>query len=241
MEPGDWHDNKIENEARLSEEELAAVRQITENKAGRDWTFEDKSLLTIYLMGSVRQAWVRRLMKPGTFFPKQGVEVYRPALSEEDAEDLIQEWIIRSIWDNPTFDPARSNGGFLRYCWTNMQARVRSLVKKQWVSLDEPIGNDDDGRELTRLDLLASEAPRIDSIIAKRELVEEGLSWLSEREVQILVLIYDEEFGQEEIATMLNLKRGTVAQIKRRALEKIREALGKDTLRETQSIEEVKL
>ena len=96
------------------------------------------------------------------------------------------------------------------------------------ISLDDPIGFDKDGNEITILDVLKISKPDyIEEINTKNniELLKKYIKILSPREKEIIKRRYglenfDEE-TQKEIANHLNISRSYVSRIEKRAITKI--------------------
>lgn len=96
------------------------------------------------------------------------------------------------------------------------------------VSLDDPIGFDKEGNEITILDVLKTPSPDYaDELDLKNNLrlLEKYFNILSDREKEILILRYglnnQDEQTQKEIAKTLNISRSYVSRIEKRAVTKI--------------------
>ena len=96
------------------------------------------------------------------------------------------------------------------------------------VSLDDPIGFDKDGNDITILDVLKT--PTIDYAdeIEKNDnlkLLEQYFNILNPREKEIIIRRYGlnntDELTQKEIAKELNISRSYVSRIEKRAITKI--------------------
>lgn len=96
------------------------------------------------------------------------------------------------------------------------------------VSLDEPIESSIDGTEITRIELIPDENVNIEEDVFYREMLDElnnyMYNYLNDREIYILRNMYgfDDIKTQNEIASVLDISRQRVDQIKTRALEKLR-------------------
>ena len=103
------------------------------------------------------------------------------------------------------------------------------------VSLSESIDVDGDGNTLSLMDIISQEddmAERIgdcETCLRLREYVD---SVLSEREAEIIKLRYglrgSKPLTQRETAALCGISRSYVSRIEKRALEKLRVALGED-------------
>jgi RNA polymerase sporulation-specific sigma factor len=101
------------------------------------------------------------------------------------------------------------------------------------ISLQDTVGVDKDGNEVTLQDKLADSAMSIeDSVglkIQVKALYEKIESELTDRERQIIELRYGLKNGKEttqrEIAKMLGISRSYVSRIEKKALEKLNEVM----------------
>lgn len=113
---------------------------------------------------------------------------------------------------------------------------IRSNKKaKVEVSLQEPIGIDKEGNEISLLDILGTEIDDIlDEVNLKlqiKKLYQAINNVLKEREKIIIELRYGLIDGgcrtQREIAKMLGISRSYVSRIEKRAVDKLNKALNK--------------
>lgn len=104
------------------------------------------------------------------------------------------------------------------------------------ISLDEPIGYDKEGNDITILDVLKTpKNDYIESIHIKDniELLKNYMKLLTPREKEIIIKRYglnnEEELTQKQIAKELNISRSYVSRIEKRAITKIlKEFIKKD-------------
>ena len=104
------------------------------------------------------------------------------------------------------------------------------------ISLDEPIGYDKEGNDITILDILKTQkTDYIEEIHTKDniELLKEYLKLLTPREKEIIIRRYGlnnkDEQTQKQIAKSLNISRSYVSRIETRAITKIlRQFIKKD-------------
>lgn len=112
----------------------------------------------------------------------------------------------------------------------------RALKKSSGdISLSESIDVDGDGNTLSLMDIISQEddmAERIgdgETCMRLREYVD---TVLTEREAEIIRLRYGlrgaKPLTQRETATLCGISRSYVSRIEKKALEKLREALGED-------------
>lgn len=112
---------------------------------------------------------------------------------------------------------------------------VRAGKKTQnEMSIDEPIGTDSEGNQITFNDILSNDDDEIlDTVNLK--MVRSSLaklldSVLDRRERIIIILRYGlcggKEYTQNEIAKKLKISRSYVSRIEKRALEKLSENMG---------------
>ena len=96
------------------------------------------------------------------------------------------------------------------------------------ISINEPIGFDKEGNEITIIDILKTDNPNfIDDIDKKNniKLAKKYFKVLNKREQEILIKRYglnnEDELTQKEIAKNLGISRSYVSRIEKRALTKI--------------------
>ena len=96
------------------------------------------------------------------------------------------------------------------------------------LSINESIGFDKDGNEITFLDILKTPKPDFEFDIQKKDnllLLKKYFNVLTEREKQIITKRYgldnQDEITQKEIAKQLGISRSYVSRIEKRALTKI--------------------
>lgn len=149
----------------------------------------------------------------------------------EEKEDLISIGTIGLIKAVNTFNRQRGTrlATYAARCIENeilMFLRTTSK-KKQEVSLQEPIGVDKEGNEITLMEVISSE----DTIFEEVELsllqdkLEKMLQNLKNREKNILIMRFGLEKGQcytqKQIAATLGISRSYVSRIEKRALQKL--------------------
>ncbi len=96
------------------------------------------------------------------------------------------------------------------------------------ISLDDKIGFDKEGNEITILDVLKTPMPMFDEVLETKDnikLLRKYFNTLTEREKEIIIRRYGldmhDEQTQKEIAYDLNISRSYVSRIEKRAITKI--------------------
>lgn len=96
------------------------------------------------------------------------------------------------------------------------------------ISLNDSIGIDKDGNEISLIDVIPSNDDEIDATIFKNmniELLHKYLKVLNKREKDIIIKRYGlyngQIYTQKEIANLLNISRSYVSRIEKRALSKL--------------------
>ena len=155
-----------------------------------------------------------------------------------DIDDLIQIGSIGLIKAVNTYTPSRAKtlAGYAGRCIENeILMHLRSERKHRGeVSLEEPIGVDRDGNEITVADVLGTEEDSVFGDVIGRisalRLREKVYELLAGRELAVVILRYGldgaEPLAQREVGSLLGISRSYVSRIEKRALEKLREGLG---------------
>ena len=157
----------------------------------------------------------------------------------DDADDLISIGTIGLIKGINTYRPekgVRLATYASRCCENEILMYFRALKKSSGdISLSETIDVDGDGNTLSLMDIISQEddmAERIgdgETCMRLREYVD---TVLTEREAEIIRLRYGlrgaKPLTQRETATLCGISRSYVSRIEKKALEKLREALGDD-------------
>lgn len=154
----------------------------------------------------------------------------------EDPEDLISIGSIGLMKAVRTFNRDRGTklATYAARCIDNeilMHLRATKRLRQE-AYLQEPIGVDKDGNEITLLDTLATNAEdivlQVEKALEQRKL-SELLQVLTKRERLVLKLRYGLIDGvrstQREIAKELRISRSYVSRIEKRAIEKLLAAL----------------
>ncbi len=157
--------------------------------------------------------------------------------AERDREDLISIGTIGLIKAVSTFSESKGTlSAYAARCIENEilmhLRRERKLVET--VSIEEPVGADKEGNELRLADLVCTEADtifeqvqgRLDAAILKDTMQRT----LTKRERVVITLRFGlsgtAPMAQREVANVLNISRSYVSRIEKKAVEKLRAALG---------------
>ena len=152
-------------------------------------------------------------------------------------EDLISIGTIGLIKAVNTYTSEKSTrlATYAARCIENeilMSIRASRKLKSE-ISLNQPIGMDQDGNEISFNDILGTDDDEIiDSISLKIQvgkLYDAIHHVLTPREQQVIIKRYGldgrEPLPQREIAKLLKISRSYVSRIEKKALEKLKDAL----------------
>jgi RNA polymerase sporulation-specific sigma factor len=154
-----------------------------------------------------------------------------------DCDDLISVGTIGLIKAISTFDQHKGTrlATYAARCIENeILMQIRSTKKMQSeVSLQDPIGTDREGNEITLIDVIGNETESIvDEVELKmqvKKLYNKMKAVLKKREKTVLELRYGLLNGsvktQREIAKMLGISRSYVSRIEKKAIKKLSRAL----------------
>ena len=155
-----------------------------------------------------------------------------------DADDLLSIGTIGLIKGVSNFSSAKKTklSTFLAKCIQNeilMYLRSGKKLRHE-ILLSNALGGDSEGNELTFSDIISDEDESVINEVAHnlrlKALYDKIGSVLTEREVYIISRRYGlfgyPEQTQNEIAESLDISRSYVSRIEKKAIEKLREALG---------------
>ena len=152
--------------------------------------------------------------------------------NKEDSDDLISIGTIGLIKGVDSFSKSKNTklNTYVARCIENeilMHFRNNKKRNKD-ISINESVGFDKEGNEITILDILKTPAPDFASDIQKEDNINDlkiYLNVLTDREKEIIIARYglfdNDEITQKEIAKKLNISRSYVSRIEKRALTKI--------------------
>ena len=150
----------------------------------------------------------------------------------KEQDDLISIGTIGLIKGVDTFQKSKGNRltTYCAKCIQNeflMYFRANNKNNKN-LSLNESIGYDKDGNEITIIDILKSPKPEFIDDIDKKDninMLKEYINLLNDREKEIIIRRYGlfntAEETQKQIAKNLGISRSYVSRIEKRALTKI--------------------
>lgn len=150
-----------------------------------------------------------------------------------EIDDLISIGTIGLIKGITSFDPNKCTrlATYAARCIENeILMSIRSGRKQRYeTSLHAPIGMDQEGNEISLLDILCTENDtifdQVDLEMEVRKLYQHIRTVLKPREKEILLLRYglnnQEEMTQREIAQKMGISRSYVSRIEKKALKKL--------------------
>jgi len=154
--------------------------------------------------------------------------------SEVDKEDLISIGSIGLIKAINTFNPDKGTrlATYAARCIENeilMYFRSRQKHLKGEVSLQEPLGTDNEGNDIKLEDILSCENTLFEKVEASliKEQVMNVMRELKFREQKVLKMRFglsgSRRYTQKEIASMLGISRSYVSRIEKKIIEKLEE------------------
>jgi RNA polymerase sporulation-specific sigma factor len=157
-----------------------------------------------------------------------------------DNDDLISVGSIGLIKAINTFDYTKGTclATYTARCIENeilMLLRANKKYKNE-VSLNESVGADKDGNELTLMDVLCEREDTVFNSATKsiesEKLLEFLKKVLDKREFKVMCLRYGlkggKAYAQREVACFLRISRSYISRIEKRAIEKLKDAVKKE-------------
>ena len=192
---------------------------------------EEEKLLEMYKNGdeSAKNKLIEHNLRLVAHIAKKYTGIFKDG---DDAVSIGTIGLIKGI-SSYNFDKKTKLSTYISRCIENeILMAVRSGKKAHnEISIDEPIGADSEGNNITFNDILSNEEDEILEVV-NLKLVKSSLaklidSVLDKRERIIIVLRYGladgREYTQNEIAKKLKISRSYVSRIEKRALEKLSE------------------
>ncbi len=159
---------------------------------------------------------------------------------KKDFDDLVSIGTIGLIKAVNSFNPEKNIrlATYAVRCISNEILMVIRAEKKlvNEVSLEEPIGKDSEGNEISLIDVLANDEESVfhDALkeIHQKKLHRAIKNCLTEREQEIILLRYGlldgNPLAQREVAKKFDISRSYVSRIEKKALEKLQVELEHD-------------
>lgn len=152
--------------------------------------------------------------------------------SHTDNEDLISIGTIGLIKGINTYDQSKNTklATYVARCIENeILMHLRSNKKlNQEVLLQETIGSDKEGNDITLLDILETNEESVINAVEKsinEEILYEKINFLSPREKKVIQLRYGllngKRLTQREVAVILGISRSYVSRIEKKAVEEL--------------------
>lgn len=161
--------------------------------------------------------------------------------NESNSEDLISIGIVGLIKGINTFNPQKNHklSAYISRCIENeVLMNLRSTKKlNNEISLDESIGTDKEGNNLTFADILpADNSDIVDSLVTKmnaKRLYQAIDAVLNKAEKDIIIQRYGlfdtKRLTQREVAEKMGISRSYVSRIEKRALKKLAEEFNRNS------------
>ncbi len=154
----------------------------------------------------------------------------------EDQDDLISIGTIGLIKGINSFNPEK-NARLGTYCARCVQNEILMFLRSNKkhrceVSLNEPIGTDADGNQISLRDILGTEGDLVAEeveLTCEYENLMGHMHCLTDREKRVVMMRYGigggEPLTQKEVGEQLNVSRSYVSRIEKKALEKLMKAV----------------
>ena len=194
---------------------------------------EEDALVARYIAGDddARQALITHNLRLVSHIArKYTVPGYGP-------DDLISIGVIGLIKAVGSFKPSTGAtlGTYAARCIENeILMTLRASRKRQGdVSLQDSVGTDGEGNDITYMDILGTEPDETENAVIRRvtlERVQQVLTSLPPRERLVLEMRYGFTDGtqhpQHEVAKVLGISRSYVSRVEKKAIGLLRDAIG---------------
>lgn len=164
------------------------------------------------------------------------VKKYSGAAETDDLISVGSIGLIKAINTYST-DKGTALATYTARCIENEILMLLRAGKKHKndVYLNDPVGADKDGNELTLMDLLCEKEDtvfeQVDKSIERDKFLQFIKGVLSEREYTVLCLRYGlkggKTYAQREVAKFLKISRSYISRIEKKAIDKLKEAVKK--------------
>ena len=156
-------------------------------------------------------------------------------------EDLVSIGTIGLIKAVNTFCPEK-NIKLATYASRCIENEILMFIRKTQpqkneVSIDEPLNVDWDGNELLLSDVLGTDSDCVNRGIeqdAERQVLNEAVARLSEREHKIMVLRFglsgEKEHTQKEVADIIGISQSYISRLEKKIIARLRRELEKTAL-----------
>lgn len=195
---------------------------------------EEEEAKTIALMKKGDKSAREKLISHNMRLVAHVVKKYSGATETDDLISVGSIGLIKAI---DSYDEKKGTGlaTYTARCIENeILMLLRSNKKfRNDVSLNEPVGSDKDGNELTIIDLLYDETDevfsRVDKSVESEKLIKFLKKTLSPREFTVMSLRFglkgERTYAQREVASFLKISRSYISRIEKKSIEKLREAV----------------
>ena len=158
-----------------------------------------------------------------------------------DQDDLISIGTVGLIKGVNTFKPGGGTqlGTYCARCIENeiLMCLRSSQKRKGEVSLQDPIGMDSEGNEITLIDVLGTDEDEVHGHVERRvslqmvrSLVQTGLHGREKMVIKMRYGLLDgHAYAQQEVADKLGISRSYVSRIEKKALEQLKAAFEQGT------------
>jgi RNA polymerase sigma-70 factor (ECF subfamily) len=168
---------------------------------------------------------------------KYSIQLYQTAYTllsnHHDAEEVVQETLVRAFRGLPSFRGDSGLGTWLQRIVTNLSRNKYHWNRRRGaglnISIDEPIerGMDDCGDETMQLPDNSGGPGQVLENTEIESCLKNGMSALPESLRETIILRHVHDMRYEEIADVLHCKVGTVKSRLARGREMLREAMNK--------------
>lgn len=151
--------------------------------------------------------------------------IYQMVRSEADAADLTQDVFVRAWKALPRLDAPEAFTSWIYRIATNLSRNwIRDNTRVRKESLDQPIGDDDDGGTREIADTRGNPAELVQTQ-AVQDVVRNAISGLSDDHRTVVTLHHLEGMPVEEIAKVMHCSVGTVKSRLSRARDALKRKL----------------